>query len=71
MKRLNTCNRKMSTPEDGGDFPPHSIANFNLDTELGEFSDSTATLSQALTSRKQLLIADVEDGCQKFEASLS
>jgi hypothetical protein len=51
--------------------PPNSVADHGLDTELQDFSSSTATLSQALMSRQHLLIADVEEVCEKFEASLS
>jgi hypothetical protein len=44
---------------------------FPLDTEIQDSSDSAITLSQAMVSRQQLLLADVEQACQKFEAALS
>jgi hypothetical protein len=51
--------------------PSHSAADPSLDTELEEFADSTATLSQALTSRQRLLTTDVEEVCVKFDDSIS
>jgi hypothetical protein len=43
----------------------------SLDTEIQDSSDSASTLSQAMISRQQLLLADVEQACQTFEAALS
>jgi hypothetical protein len=43
----------------------------SLDTEIQDSSDSANTLSQAMVSRQQLLLADIEQACQKFEAALS
>ncbi|PMD51050.1 uncharacterized protein K444DRAFT_543887 [Hyaloscypha bicolor E] len=42
-----------------------------LDTELQDFPDLTAILSQVLTSRQHLLLWDVEEKCKTFEYNLS
>lgn len=42
-----------------------------LDTELQDFPDLTAILSQVLTSRQHLLLWDVEEVCKTFEDNLS
>jgi hypothetical protein len=46
-------------------------ANRDLETELDESWDSIATLSDALMTRQHLLIAEVEEVFEKFEAGLS
>ena len=43
----------------------------SLETEIQDSSDSASTLSQAMISRQQLLLPDVEKACQTFEAALS
>jgi hypothetical protein len=42
-----------------------------LDTELHDSSESASTLSQAMVSRQHLLLADVEQTCEKFNTELS
>jgi hypothetical protein len=46
------------------------VANLGLDTELEGFLHSTATLSQALISRENILVAEIQEHCDKFEAGL-
>lgn len=49
----------------------NSIADYGLDTELHNVSDSTATLNQVLALRQNLLLSNIEEVCEKFEAGLS
>jgi len=42
-----------------------------LDAELEKFPDLTSTLSQTLESRENILVAEIEDLCYKFETGLS
>ncbi|KAF4626102.1 hypothetical protein G7Y89_g12058 [Cudoniella acicularis] len=42
-----------------------------LDTELQNSSESASTLSRAMMSRSHLLLADVEQACEKFETDLN
>jgi hypothetical protein len=51
--------------------PSRSVVDLSLDTELQDFPDLTAILSQVLTSRQHLLLWDVEEVCKTFEYNLS
>jgi len=43
----------------------------SIETELQDSSDSVDTLCQTLESHERLLLADLEQACEKFEAELS